>query len=84
MNHLSKISQFSIAMLDVATLDDLLWTITKNIGETLGFDDCVIYLRTDNILVQKAAFGIKNPKDRYLCNEITIQVGKVLLKQRQV
>lgn len=76
MNHLSKISQFSIAMLDAATLDDLLWTITKNIGETLGFDDCVIYLRTDNILVQKAAFGIKNPKDRYLCNKITIQVGQ--------
>jgi len=76
MNDLSKINQFSIAMLDVATLDDLIWTITKNIGETLGFDDCVIYLLTDNVLIQKAAFGIKNPKERYLCNEITIQVGQ--------
>jgi signal transduction histidine kinase len=75
MNDLTKINQFSIAMLDVATLDDLLWAITKNIGETLGFDDCVIYLCTNNLLIQKAAFGIKNPNGRNLNNEIAIKVG---------
>jgi len=63
-------------MLKAATLDDLLWAISKNIGETLGFDDCVIYLNDNNALIQKAAFGIKNPNKRNLYNEITIAVGK--------
>ena len=73
---LNTISQFATAMLKAATLDDLLWAISKNIGETLGFDDCVIYLNNNNSLIQKAAFGIKNPDKRNLYNEITIPVGK--------
>jgi len=76
MSDLHIISQFATAMLNTATLDDLLWAITKNIGETLGFDDCVIYINVNNTLVQKAAFGIKNPNERNLYNEITIPVGK--------
>jgi len=76
MSDLNKISQFATAMLKAATLDDLLWAISKNIGETLGFDDCVIYLNDNNSLIQKAAFGIKNPNKRNLYNEITIPVGE--------
>jgi len=76
MSDLHIISQFATAMLNAATLDDLLWAITKNIGEKLGFDDCVIYLNINNTLIQKAAFGIKNPNERNLYNEITIPVGK--------
>jgi len=76
MSDLKIISQFATAMLKAATLDDLLWAISKNIGETLGFDDCVIYLNDNNLLIQKAAFGIKNPNERNLYNEIKIPVGK--------
>jgi len=76
MNDLTKVGQFANAMLNAATLDDLLWAIAKNIGETLGFDDCVIYLRVNNDLIQKAAYGIKNSEGRRLYNEIKIQVGK--------
>jgi len=76
MSDLNIISQFATAMLNAATLEDLLWAITKNIGETLGFDDCVIYLNDNNSLIQKAAFGIKNPNERNLYNEIAIPVGK--------
>ncbi|WP_156115688.1 ATP-binding protein [Colwellia psychrerythraea] len=76
MSDLNIISQFATAMLKAATLDDLLWAISKNIGETLGFDDCVIYLNDNNSLIQKAAFGIKNPTKRNLYNEIKIPVGK--------
>ncbi len=76
MSDLNIISQFATAMLKAANLEDLLWAIAKNIGKTLGFDDCVIYLNENSTLIQKAAFGIKNPKKRHLYNEINIPVGK--------
>ena len=76
MTELKKISRFSTAMINAATLDDLLWLIAKNIGEILGFDDCVVYLNVNNNLIQKAAFGIKNPQDRSLLNEKLIPVGQ--------
>ena len=76
MTELNKVSQFATSMLNAATLDDLLWSIAENIGTTLGFDDCVVYLNIDNKLEQKAAFGIKNPNDRCLLNAILIPVGQ--------
>lgn len=76
MTELHKVSQFATSMLKAATLDDLLWTIAENIGTTLGFDDCVIYLNVDNKLIQRAAFGIKNPKERTLLNAKVIPVGQ--------
>ena len=62
-------------MLDAGDLDDLLWTIARNVGETLGFDDCVIYLRDDDTLIQMATYGIKNPKAREVLERIEIKVG---------
>lgn len=76
MTELNKISQFAAAMVEAATLDDLLWSIANNVGAILNFDDCVIYLNIDEVLVQKAAFGIKNPHQRTLLSEITIPVGQ--------
>ena len=75
MSELDKIDQFASAMLDAASIDDLLWTIAINIGEILQFDDCVIYLKAGNSLKQKAAYGVKNPECRELLNEITIELG---------
>ncbi|NQZ88471.1 MAG: GAF domain-containing protein [Colwellia sp.] len=76
MTELNKVGQFATAMLNAATLDDLLWSIAENIGKTLGFDDCVIYLNVNKVLIQKAAYGIKNPNDRELLNSIMIKVGQ--------
>ena len=42
----------------------------------MEFDDCVIYLRNGDKLVQMAAFGIKNPKDREIFERIEIPVGE--------
>jgi signal transduction histidine kinase len=75
MTKFDKIERFAAAMLDAAELDDLLWTIAKNIGEILAFDDCVIYLKEGHVLKQKAAFGVKNPNNRKLLHEISIDVG---------
>ena len=58
--------------------EDILWDLAKNCISKLGFVDCVIYLVDENtkLLVQKAAYGPKNPKDRALYNPVSIAVGK--------
>ena len=71
-----KINAFALAMLNQAELDDLLWSIAQGVGEIMGFDDCVVYLRNNDKLVQMAAFGIKNPKDREIFERIEIEVGQ--------
>lgn len=71
-----KINAFALAMLNQAELDDLLWSIAQGVGEIMSFDDCVIYLRNEDKLVQMAAFGIKNPKDREIFERIEIPVGQ--------
>ncbi|SFD78786.1 ATP-binding protein [Pseudoalteromonas denitrificans] len=71
-----KINAFAIVMLDKALLDDLLWSIAQGVGEIMGFNDCVIYLRNDNTLIQMAAFGLKNKKDRQIFKRIEIPVGE--------
>ena len=35
MTELNKVGQFATAMLNTATLDDLLWSIAENIGNGL-------------------------------------------------
>lgn len=71
-----KINAFALAMLNQAELDDLLWSIAQGVGDIMAFDDCVIYLRNGDKLIQMAAFGIKNPKDREIFQRIEIPVGQ--------
>jgi LytS/YehU family sensor histidine kinase len=58
--------------------EDVLWDLAKNCISKLGFVDCVIYLVDDkcNILIQKAAYGPKNPKDYDIYQPVTIPLGK--------
>jgi len=58
--------------------EDILWDVAKNCISKLGFVDCVIYLVDDNqsILVQKAAYGPKSPKDRTIYNPVEITIGE--------
>ncbi|MBO6534252.1 MAG: histidine kinase [Muricauda sp.] len=56
--------------------EDILWDVAKNCIAKLGFVDCVVYLvNHNNVLIQKAAYGPKNPKDRTLHNPVEIPVG---------
>jgi ligand-binding sensor domain-containing protein/putative methionine-R-sulfoxide reductase with GAF domain/anti-sigma regulatory factor (Ser/Thr protein kinase) len=57
---------------------ELIWDIAKNCISKLHFEDCVIYLKDEerNILVQKAAYGPKNPVDFTIHKPIEIPVGK--------
>ena len=74
--NLEIINQFAISLLQQNSLDDLLWSMASNIGELLGFEDCVIYLLDDDQLIQKAAYGVKNPESRKIKNQIKIQLGE--------
>ncbi len=50
MTNLEILNSFAISLLQQNTLDDLLWSMAENIGELLGFEDCVIYLKEGDLL----------------------------------
>lgn len=58
--------------------NELLWDVAKNCISQLHFEDCVIYQleETRNVLVQKAAYGPKNPVDFTIDAPIEIKVGE--------
>ena len=55
---------FSESLLDIHNEEEILWDLAKNCISKLGFIDCVVYLLDSDrdVLVQKAAYGPKNPK----------------------
>ncbi len=61
-----------------STVEDILWDITRNCTSRLGYEDCVIYMPDNErkVLVQKAAFGAKNPELNKIANPIEIPFGK--------
>ncbi|WP_232520900.1 histidine kinase [Flagellimonas nanhaiensis] len=68
---------FSKSLLGKENEEDILWDLAKNCIAKLGFVDCVIYLidYENKLLVQKAAYGPKSPKDKTLYNPVQILVG---------
>lgn len=69
---------FSSGMDDQSSVDDILWEVARNCIGRLHFEDCVIYLHDDErkVLVQKAAFGPKSPKEYSIKSPIEIPVGQ--------
>ena len=68
---------FSKSLMGKVNEEDILWDLAKNCIAKLGFVDCVVYLvdHENNLLVQKAAYGPKNPKDRKLYKPVEINIG---------
>jgi ligand-binding sensor domain-containing protein/putative methionine-R-sulfoxide reductase with GAF domain len=58
--------------------DELLWDVAKNCISKLQFEDCVIYLKdpSRDTMVQKAAYGPKNPVDFTIHQPLEIRVGE--------
>jgi DNA-binding response OmpR family regulator/putative methionine-R-sulfoxide reductase with GAF domain len=52
-----------------------LWDIANHVGGVLRHEDCVMYARRGDKLVQVAAFGEKSPKQGVITEEIELQVG---------
>ena len=69
---------FATSIIRKNTEGEILWDLAKNCISRLGFVDCVIY-KIDykrNVLVQKAAYGPKNPRNHYILKPIEITLGK--------
>lgn len=60
------------------TVDEILWDVARNCIGRLHFEDCVIYLLDlqRNVLVQKAAYGVKSPERLIILDPIEIPLGK--------
>ncbi|WP_272855152.1 response regulator [Aequorivita todarodis] len=71
------IHYFSNSLFGKNTVDEILWDVTKNCIGRLGFVDCVIYLIDEKkqVLVQKAAYGTKNPREFEIFKPIDIPIG---------
>ena len=71
------INYFSTRMVENQSVEDLLWDVAKNCIGRLHFEDCVIYQvnETEDILVQKAAYGPKSPVRAEIINPIQIKIG---------
>jgi putative methionine-R-sulfoxide reductase with GAF domain len=68
---------FSKSLMGKENEEDILWDVAKNCIAKLGFVDCVVYLvNHNNVLIQKAAYGPKNPKERTLYNPVEIPIGQ--------
>ncbi len=69
---------FSKSLLGKENEEEILWDLAKNCIAKLGFVDCVVYLidHDNKLLIQKAAYGPKNPKDHNLYNPVEIGVGQ--------
>lgn len=72
------INYFATSLFQSNTTEEILWDIAKNCINKFGFVDCVIYLMNDSktMLVQKAAYGPKNPRDFEIHAPIEIPIGK--------
>lgn len=79
LRDLRVLQDFSSTLLDYRRdIDDILWDVARLAVARLDLQDCVIYLvdpeRGD--LVQRAAYGPKNPRAREILNPIRLQIGR--------
>lgn len=72
------LNHFATSLYNKATVDDVLWDVARNCVEKLGFEECVVYDYDENreMLIQKAAFGPKNPEGRVISNLLELPLGK--------
>ena len=75
---LEVIHDLALLLLQRSSLDDIVWLVARSTIARLGFEDCVIYLidEAGEKLVQKAAFGPKNPYGKVILDPIVIPVGE--------
>ena len=72
------LNYFATSLYGRNTVEDVFWDIAKNCISQLGFEDCVLYQYDEGrgVLVQKAAYGPKNPEKHEILNPIVIPLGK--------
>ncbi|MGN6508962.1 MAG: histidine kinase [Chitinophaga sp.] len=73
----ATLNYFTTSLFGKNTVDDILWDVAKNCISRLHLEDCVIYLLDEEqgVLVQKAAYGPKNPVRFEIRDPIEIPLG---------
>jgi two-component system LytT family sensor kinase len=58
------VNYFATSLITQSTIQQVLWDVVRNCISRLNFVDCVIYWldQERGVLVQKAAYGPKNPE----------------------
>jgi class 3 adenylate cyclase/putative methionine-R-sulfoxide reductase with GAF domain len=77
--HLAVVNHFAQTLLGTQSeVDEILWHVCNEAVARLGLEDCVIYLVDSQrkVLVQRAAYGPKNPRAREILHPISIPVGR--------
>ncbi|MEO7523192.1 MAG: histidine kinase, partial [Ferruginibacter sp.] len=72
------IGYFANSVYGENSVNEICWDIARNCISQLQFEDCVVYLLDEekNLLIQKAAFGPKNPKGHEIIDPIEISPGQ--------
>lgn len=72
------IDYFANSIYGENSVNEICWDIARNCISQLQFEDCVVYLLDEKSgkLLQKAAYGPKNPKGHEIVNPIEMVVGK--------
>lgn len=60
----------------LSALRETLWTVADQLGRLLGLEDCVVYTRDGNHLVQAAAFGAKAPARGDIESPLALRIGE--------
>ncbi len=71
------IDYFANSVYGENSVNEICWDIARNCISQLQFEDCVVYLLDEEkqVLIQKAAYGPKNPKGHEIIDPIEIPIG---------
>ncbi len=71
------IDYFANSVYGENSVNEICWDIARNCISQLHFEDCVVYLANEDgtKLVQKAAYGPKNPKGHEIENPLEVEIG---------
>ena len=72
-----SIDYFANSVYGENSVNEICWDIARNCISQLQFEDCVVYLLDEEkqLLIQKAAYGPKNPKGHEIVDPIEIPSG---------
>lgn len=78
INEEKILNYFATSLYNQNTVEDVFWDISKNCISRLNFEDCVVYSYDEarKMLVQKSAFGHKNPSGHSILQAIEIPLGR--------
>jgi len=76
--YLEVINSFANTLLNLNTVEEIVWAVAKHAIAKMEFVDCVVYLFDDKreYLIQRAAHGKKNPVDFNIHNPIKLKLNQ--------